>query len=228
MPASISVLNERQLEDRNISDAANLAVYTPSLTANIAFGEDNASFSLRGFQQDIGTSPTVGVYFADVVRPRGGFGGSTEHGGEGAGPGLFFDLQNVQVLKGPQGTLFGRDTTGGAILLEPKMPTDKFEGYAEVSGGNFGLEETQAVLNVPISDRIRVRLGFDQKKRTAIWRTPRAWARAPSRTSITAQQVHRLWRSDCRRYRLHRQLHDCDLFAVGHGRCRGEVGGLLA
>ena len=165
VPASISVLNERQLEDRNINDAANLAVYTPSLSANIAFGEDNASFSLRGFQQDIGTSPTVGVYFADVVRPRGGFGGSTEHGGEGAGPGLFFDLENVQVLKGPQGTLFGRNTTGGAILLVPKMPTDKFEGYAEVSGGNFGMEETQAVLNVPVSDRIRIRMGFDQKKR---------------------------------------------------------------
>lgn len=142
-----------------------LTNYTPSLSVNTQFGEENESFAIRGFQQDIGTSPTVGVYFADVVRPRGGFGGSTEHGGEGAGPGDFFDLQNVQVLKGPQGTLFGRNTTGGAILLVPQKPKRDFEGYVEVSGGNYGMEQVQAVVNVPLTDKLRVRVGLDQKTR---------------------------------------------------------------
>ena len=65
----------------------------------------------------------VAVYFADVVAPRANSGTTS---GNGAGVGAFFDLQNVQVLKGPQGTLFGRNTTGGAILLVPTKPTGTF------------------------------------------------------------------------------------------------------
>jgi iron complex outermembrane receptor protein len=165
VPMSISVFSQKQLEDRNISDVTQLTTYTPSLSVQTEFGEDNSSFSIRGFQQDIGTSPTVGVYFDDVVEPRGGFSGSTIHGGEGAGPGDFFDLQNVQVLKGPQGTLFGRNTTGGAILLVPKKPSPNFEGYAEVAAGNYGMEQFQGVVNIPITDKLRIRVGVDQKMR---------------------------------------------------------------
>jgi iron complex outermembrane receptor protein len=165
VPISISVFNQRQLTDRNIATAGDLATYTPSLSVNSEFGSENEAFSLRGFTKDIGTSPTVGVYFADVVRPRGGFGGTTEQGGEGAGPGNFFDLENVQVLKGPQGTLFGRNTTGGAILLVPQKPTSELGGYFEASGGNYGMERLQGVLNVPLNEKLRLRAGFDQQQR---------------------------------------------------------------
>ena len=99
---------------------------------------------IRGFSQIDTTSPTVGVYFADVVALRANAGTTS---GNGAGPGQFFDLQNVQVLKGPQGTLFGRNTTGGAILLVPQRPKDKFEGYVEGSVGNYDLWRVQAVIN---------------------------------------------------------------------------------
>jgi iron complex outermembrane receptor protein len=165
VPISISVLNQRELKNQNISYATDLANYVPSLQSNPEFGNNNSTFALRGFQQDPGTSPTVGVYFADVVAPRAGFGGNVEHAGEGAGPGDFFDLENVQVLKGPQGTLFGRNTTGGAILLVPHKPTDKFEGYAELSGGNYKMERVQVVLNVPITDKVRTRFGLEQQGR---------------------------------------------------------------
>src|SRR5439155_10646687 len=116
VPISITVYNQQQLDNRNITTATELATYTPSLTANARFGPDKASFVLRGFSQIDTTSPTVGVYFADVVALRANPGTTA---GNGAGPGQFFDLQTVQVLKGPQGTLFGRNTTGGAILLVP-------------------------------------------------------------------------------------------------------------
>ena len=56
------------------------------------------------------------------------------------------------MLKGPQGTLFGRNTTGGAILLVPHKPTDRFEGYVEGTVGNYNEHRIQAVLNVPIND----------------------------------------------------------------------------
>ena len=166
VPMSITVLSQRDLTDYNISTAGDLAAYVPALSVSSQFGSDASSFVIRGFSQDIGTSPTVGTYFADVVAPRGGFGGATIHAGEGAGPGSLFDLENVEVLKGPQGTLFGRNTTGGAILLVPQKPTGKFEGYLEVSGGDFDLGRVQGVVNVPVNDWLRIRAGFDQQTRS--------------------------------------------------------------
>jgi iron complex outermembrane receptor protein len=165
VPMSITVLSPRDLTDYNISSAGDLAAYVPALSVSNQFGSDASSFVIRGFSQDIGTSPTVGTYFGDVVAPRGGFGGATIHAGEGAGPGSLFDLENVEVLKGPQGTLFGRNTTGGAILLVPQKPTGKFEGYLEASGGDFDMERVQGAINIPISDALRVRAGFDQQTR---------------------------------------------------------------
>ena len=163
VPISITVMNQSQLEAHNVVAAEDLARTTPSLQVNNNFGSDNTMFSLRGFTQDIGSAPTVGTYFGDVVAPRGG--GFSTPSGDGAGPGTFFDLQNVQVLKGPQGTLQGRNTTGGAVMLVPQRPTRKLEGYVEGSIGNYNDRGVQAVLNVPLSDSVRVRLGVDRQLR---------------------------------------------------------------
>jgi iron complex outermembrane recepter protein len=163
VPISITVFNQEQLESHNIVDGQDLARYTPSLSVIDAFGTNNVSFALRGFTQTSQTTPSVGVYFADVVAARGG--ASSINAGDGAGPGSFFDLQNVQVLKGPQGTLFGRNTTGGAILLVPQKPTGLFEGYVEGSAGNYGMNREQGALNLPLSDAFRIRLSFDRETR---------------------------------------------------------------
>ncbi len=163
VPISMTVFNQDQLTKNNVVNAADLAINTPSLSANSNFGSENTSFAIRGFVQENGTSPAVGVYFADVVAPRAASNGIPA--GDGAGPGSFFDLQNVQVLKGPQGTLFGRNTTGGAVLLVPQKPTDKLEGYARGTIGNYGLRHGEAVINLPLSDTFRVRLGVDRMKR---------------------------------------------------------------
>src|SRR5689334_13247585 len=98
VPISITVLNEQAIQNHNIVNASDLAAYVPSLSTNTNFGSENSSYAIRGFVQDIGTAPSVGVYFADVVAPRGASNGLPA--GDGAGPGSFFDLQNVQVLKG--------------------------------------------------------------------------------------------------------------------------------
>lgn len=162
VPISITVYDQEDISRRNIVNTADLATYTPSLSVNSKYGPEKASFSIRGFVQDLGTVPSVGVYFADTVAPRGG--GATTSG-EGAGVGSMFDLQNVQVLKGPQGTLFGRNTTGGAVLLVPRKPTDLLEGYVEGSIGNHDMRRVQAVLNMPLADTFKVRLGVDRMKR---------------------------------------------------------------
>ena len=66
-----------------------------------------------------------------------------------------FDLQRVEILRGPQGTLFGRNSAGGAISITTNEPSDKWEGDAHVRLGNYGLHYLDAVLNAPIT-RIEV------------------------------------------------------------------------
>lgn len=162
VPISITVFNQQQLDRNNVVNAGDLATYTPSLSVNQRFGGENTSFAIRGFTQELRTTASVGTYFAEVVAPRGA---NVQTSGDGAGPGAFFDLENVQVLKGPQGTLFGRNTTGGAVLITPKRPSEELEGYLEGSAGNYDMYRTQGVLNIPASDRVRLRFGFDQQKR---------------------------------------------------------------
>jgi iron complex outermembrane receptor protein len=163
VPISIAVFNQQQLENRNVVYAGDLAQYVPSLSVQTNFGSDNTSFALRGFVQDTGTAPSVGVFFGDVISPRAAANGLP--GGDGAGPGNFFDLENVQILKGPQGTLFGRNTTGGDILLVPKKPTSELSGYVEGGVGNYDDGEVQAVVNIPINDSLRVRAGVVHETR---------------------------------------------------------------
>jgi iron complex outermembrane receptor protein len=163
VPISMTVFDQKQLTSRNVVNATDLAAYIPSLSSNNNFGSENSSFAIRGFVQDAGTAPSVAVYFADVVALRGPTQGV--QAGDGAGPGNFFDLQNVQVLKGPQGTLFGRNTTGGAVLFVPQKPTSNVEGYVEASGGNFDMKRVQAAFNAPLGDKFRFRVAVDHNER---------------------------------------------------------------
>ncbi|HEY0915343.1 MAG TPA: TonB-dependent receptor plug domain-containing protein, partial [Solimonas sp.] len=162
VPISITVFDGKQLANANITNSADLAVYTPSLSTNNRFGADNATFSIRGFTQELRTTASVATYMAEVVAPRGQ---SSQTSGDGAGPGVMFDLANVQVLKGPQGTLFGRNTTGGAVLLVPNKPKDEYEGYIELSGGEWGMFRQQGVVNVPVTENFKFRLGIDRNER---------------------------------------------------------------
>ena len=91
VPISITVLNQDDIAKRNIYNAGDLGEYV----SNANFGPEKSSFAIRGFTQEGKTSPSVAVYFADVVAPRAN-GGTTS--GNGAGPGSLFDLQNIQVL----------------------------------------------------------------------------------------------------------------------------------
>lgn len=162
VPISMTVFDQSQIDARQITELADLAQYVPGLSVDTTFGRNLGSFTIRGFTREARTTAAVAVYFADAVAPRGD---TSQFSGDGAGPGSFFDLQNVQVLRGPQGTLFGRNTTGGAILLVPQKPTDEFAGYVMGGGGNYNMYRAQGVVNVPISDSVRSRFGVDYQKR---------------------------------------------------------------
>jgi iron complex outermembrane receptor protein len=159
---SITVFNQEQISNANMTNSNDLAIYTPSMSTNTRFGPENASFTIRGFTQELRTTASVGVYFAEVVSPRGQ---TSQTSGDGAGPGTLFDLANIQVLKGPQGTLFGRNTTGGAVLLTPEKPDDEYGGYIEGSVGDRNTKRVQGVLNIPVNDKFAMRMGIDTNKR---------------------------------------------------------------
>jgi iron complex outermembrane receptor protein len=163
VPISMTIFNQRQLSDRSVVTSSDLAAATPSMQVDNGSGDDMASFSIRGFVQTLQSTPSVAVYFADAVVPRGGNVGV--NAGSGVPTGSFFDLQNVQVLKGPQGTLFGRNTDGGAVLLVPQKPTEDFEGYVEGSVGSHDMREVQGVLNLPLSENVRLRLSVNDETR---------------------------------------------------------------
>ena len=77
----------------------------------------------------------------------------------GVNQSFFFDVSNVQVLKGPQGTLFGLSNDAGAILYEPNKPTNNYEGYVQGTLGSYGRGTFETVLNLPIDDKLAIRVG---------------------------------------------------------------------
>lgn len=154
VPISITAVSAEGLRERSVTNLQGLQSQVPSLVIapNGQASRDVMSPSIRGQSASFQGSPAVVVYMNEVPLPAG-YTLSSQ-----GGPGNFVDLQNVQVLSGVQGTLFGRNTTGGAILLTPAKPTDKLEGYLSGGFGNYNMTEFEGVLNVPVSDKLKVRL----------------------------------------------------------------------
>ena len=151
VPIAITAIPQQTLENLRVAEVEDLEALEPSLTVSPGSGYPNKPvYSLRGIRPTeaiYGQDPTVAVYFADVVQ--------SPPAGSNLG---FYDLESVQVLKGPQGTLFGRNTVGGAILLTPTRPDDFFSGYVEAAVGSYGLLELEAATDIPISETFRVRV----------------------------------------------------------------------
>ncbi len=154
-PVAVTVLSGDLLRTQEVKSAIDLQNLAPSLTVTASLGSrDTDVFSIRGQNQPFGgADPGVQTYFAEVpFNP--------------SGPGSYYDMANIQVLNGPQGTLFGRSTTGGAVLFEPNRPSDEFGGYLETQLGDYGLREFDGALNVPVvGDRLMVRGAFDIENR---------------------------------------------------------------
>lgn len=154
VPASITAFGALQLSERNIRTEEDLQAATPGLVLRQTQGQNSLNYSIRGQTVDAftGSAASVVPYVNDVQLNAGG---ATS----------FFDLEAVQVLKGPQGTLFGRNATGGAVLYSTAKPSDEYEGYAQVSIGNYDLRAAQAMVNLAFSDKIMVRLAGDLTSR---------------------------------------------------------------
>jgi len=152
VPVAISAVNADGLERANIMTPQDLARVVPGLTTGSGStrGFSQLIFTIRGQRNGepaIAADQSIGVYFAEVP----------QNASQGLNTG-FFDIDSVQVLKGPQGTLFGRNATGGAVLIQPNMPTADFGGYVKGTAGSYELRDIEGGLNIPISDTLGLRV----------------------------------------------------------------------
>ena len=156
-PVAVSVLGADALAKQAIVTESDLQSATPGLSVRAGQNSNQLNYALRGQSLDAfsDTRPGVLPYFDEI-----------QLDGVGGGSSAFYDLQSVQVLKGPQGTLFGRNSTGGAVLFTSQKPTEKFGGYVSGRVGNYAMTELEGALNVPVvGDKILARVaGFYEKR----------------------------------------------------------------
>lgn len=148
VPISVTAIGSEELRLRGITKPDDLKFHTPGLEMrNSSIQRNSVTYFIRGQGQTFGSSAGVVTYFADAPLGNGqrvSIGNNTQ----------MYDLASVQVLKGPQGTLFGRSSTGGAVLFAPERPHDDFGGFITQTFGQYNWKETTAALNVPLIDGI--------------------------------------------------------------------------
>ncbi len=156
VPVAISAMSSDDLQREAINSAQDLQGKVPSLVISSNSQMRNTETpAIRGQGAQFGAAPGVIVYFAEVPLPA-----DLVANNQG-GPGKFFDLQNLQILKGSQGTLFGRNTTGGALLLEPHRPEPNFSASIRAESTSLSGQGYELVLNTPLVDDVLLaRAGF--------------------------------------------------------------------
>ena len=147
VPIAITAFTADQLEQRQVFNTYDLVRNIPNLTGNANVGVGtSSSLYIRGIGngESIATFDLpVGTYVDDVYVARQNHNNFS-----------LFDVERIEVLRGPQGTLFGRNTTGGAINVVMKKPGEELKGFVEAGIGRFGLWTARTSIDLPISDRL--------------------------------------------------------------------------
>lgn len=149
VPISIQVVSGKDIANLGAKDLSDLNGYIPGLSVESS-EPTQPSFGIRGVQPGdfgIATDSPVGIYVDGVY--TGKTGGALMN---------FVDVQRIEVVKGPQGTLFGRNSAAGAISIVTNEPGKEVEASASAKIGNFGRRNVEAVFNAPISDGLAARL----------------------------------------------------------------------
>lgn len=150
VPISITAFNGEMLEDLGVEDLSDVANYAPNVsfdgTAAVSGSSIASTVFIRGVGQTdftLNSDPGVGIYLDGVYIARS-VGGLLD----------IVDVDSVEVLRGPQGTLFGKNTIGGAVNVRTKTPTGSGEGYLEFEGGNFSRFNMKGSFDIPVSDTL--------------------------------------------------------------------------
>lgn len=159
VPISVDVFSEHAIEDANITRPQDFM----DMTANVALSSEVApgqsDVSIRGVQGNFGLQQPVALVIDGVVTPN-----------QYALDQELFDITRIEVAKGPQGALYGRNADAGAIIIETKRPTNDFEAKVIAGTGNGGSGKGQAVVSGPlVQDRLFARLDFSYTNRSGYW-----------------------------------------------------------
>lgn len=156
VPISLSAFSAEQIDQTGVRDLKSIAEYIPNL--HITQSNDfRSTVTIRGVgaqSRNIGFDARVGVYVDGVYM--------------GQSPALnqeLLDLERIEVLRGPQGTLFGKNTVAGAINLVSKKPSDELEGQVSADIGNMNYREFKGRINLPISDKVAAKFSISKVNR---------------------------------------------------------------
>jgi iron complex outermembrane receptor protein len=162
VPISITAIDQEALTRQGVSTLTDLQQLVPSAyVSGYAHGSTQQFLSIRGQGESglntgggAGGGPAVVGYLSEVPVSM-------------SGPGLYYDLQSVDVLKGPQGTLFGRNTTGGAVLFEPQRPDlSRVTGYGQMLAGDYDRVRGEGAINLPIVEgKLAIRIAGQVESR---------------------------------------------------------------
>jgi outer membrane receptor protein involved in Fe transport len=136
-PLSIQAFTSEQLELSGITNGRDLGIMVPNVVLNPSTGGGQAVFRIRGL-------PGVGLYVDGVWQDGFGFQQTN-----------FTEFERVEVLRGPQGTLFGRNTNGGAVNMTTKRPADEFGARVKLDVGDFNRRDVQLAVDLPITDNLK-------------------------------------------------------------------------
>ena len=147
VPIAVSAYSEEMIERLQIDDTLDLINVVPNLFGgnNTGLGTANMYYlRAQGNDESISTfDPPVGTYVDDVYITR-----------QNVNNVALFDVERIEVLRGPQGTLYGRNTTGGAISVVMKKPSDTMQGYVEAGAGNWGKTMVRGSIDLPLSENV--------------------------------------------------------------------------
>ena len=149
VPIAMQVVDSTLIADVAAENLGDLNGFVPGLVVS-GDSPTQPRYQIRGIQTGdfgVGTDPAVGVYVDGIYAAR-----------SGASLLAFNDIERIEVLKGPQGTLFGRNSAAGAISIVTRQPEDEFDSLLRVRFGEFGKQYYEGMLNTPIGDSLALRI----------------------------------------------------------------------
>ncbi|MBA4163830.1 MAG: TonB-dependent receptor [Erythrobacter sp.] len=182
IPLAISVVGGEQIDNTGSFNVGRLQQLTPTLQF-YSSNPRNTAVNIRGIGVPFGLTSDgfeqgVGIYIDDVYYSR-----------VASATFDFLDVAQIEVLRGPQGTLYGKNTTAGAINITTNQPTFDFEGKAEVSVGNFNFKQAKAVISGPLLDKLaaRVALSSTSRRGTIFNVTTNEWIQSQDNIGVRGQ-----------------------------------------
>lgn len=156
VPLALTIIDGSAISPAGISSISDVALKTPNLTYT-QFNIGEPQLFLRGLGTTIdsaGADPTVSVFIDDVYVGRSA--GATSD---------LYDLERIEVLRGPQGTLYGRNVTGGAISIVTKKPSREYQAKLGATAGNYGLTIFRGLIDGPLGENMAGNLSFSKRDR---------------------------------------------------------------